>query len=354
MTTAKEKLSHALRHVSFSVPSFLHGLGAGACVIALMGVWMSLRTQDTLERLQAGMPSKTAQIERIEPKPVEKAESVAETVPAEEAAPSYALAHAPIQGLYETMPAGQVPVSNLETGMTPFDAYKKPAELVPGRAPVAIIFLEAGLSESLSKGIIEDLPRDVTLAISPYAAAPGPWMDRARTAGHEVWLTLPLQNDTYPDPDPGPYTILSSASIEQNQDRLMRVLASGAGYAGVITLDNHSFTADNTNIVPVVQQIFGRGLGIIDGRPDRPFFARELASAQSYPHGDTVATLGEDLSPAAVKLALSSVENAALSKGRAIVYAYPTPAIITGVAEWAKTLDTRGLQLAPASALVAQ
>lgn len=343
-----------LRHLTFSMPSFMHGLGGGVCVIALMGAWMALRGDDTLMRIQADMPSKTAIIEHLENDPVEPV-AVAETPP-EEAAPvdANALTRAPVQGLFETTPAGQLPVANLETGMTPFEAYKKPFTPVPGRAPVAIMFIGAGLSESLSAGIVSDLPDNVSVAVCPYSLAPGVWMDKIRAGGHEAWLTLPLQNETYPDPDPGPNTILSSVSLEQNQDRLLKILGSGTGYAGLISLDDHNFTASNTDIVPVLQQIFGRGLAFIDGRPDRPFFGSQIAAAQSYPYGDSDMTIGEDLSPSAAAAALAAAEKIAREKGQALVFVLPTPANIQAVEKWAPTLETRGLQLAPASALVKQ
>lgn len=345
-----------LRRIPFSFPSFLHGLGGGVIVLALLGVWMALRVTDTMERQQAKLPSKTAGIERIiVESPVEEAQAA----PAEEETPAediniHALPKAPIAGIFETTPAGQVPVANLQTGLTPFDAYKKPITPVPGRPMIGIIFLGAGLSESLTRGITEDLPPEISLAVSPYALAPGQWMDQIRDDGHEVWLTLPLQNDTYPEPDPGPNTILSSVSIEQNQDRLMKILASGAGYAGVISLDDHHFTAESTDIVPVLQQIFGRGLAFIDGRPDRPFFGMGLAKTQSYPYADSDMTIGEDTPLPAIKAQLTILEAAATRKGGAIAYVYPTPASIAAIAEWSKTLPDRGLQLAPASALIVQ
>lgn len=356
MTSAAAALSAALtplRRLSFSMPSFIHGLGGGVCVIALMGVWMGLRGDDTLTRIQADRPSKTAIIEHIkaEPKPV----VVVETPKEEEVAvDTHALAKAPIAGLFETSQVGQLPIADLRTGMTPFEAYKKPYTLVPGRPPIAILFVGAGLSESLSAGIVNDLPDTISIAVSPYSLTPGVWLDKIRAGGHEAWLTLPLQNDTYPEPDPGPNTILSSVSLEQNQDRLMKILASGAGYAGLISLDDHNFTAANTHIVPVLQQIFGRGLAFIDGRPDRVFFGADIAASQSYPYADSDMTIGEDLSIAAAAAALARAERIAHEKGQALVYVLPTPANIQAVEKWAPTLETRGLQLAPASALVKQ
>lgn len=355
MDAVLSRLPHLpLNRLPFSMPSFLHGLGGGVCVIALLGTWMALRGDDTRLRVQADMPSKTAIIEWIESKP--ETPVIAEEKPAlEETPPSAnALPRAPVEGLYETVPAGRLPIADLRTGDTPFNVYKKAFTPVPGRPPVAVMFTGAGLSDSLSDGIIADLPDNVSVAVSPYALAPASWMEKIRADGHEVWLTLPLQNDTYPEPDPGPNTILSSVSLEQNQDRLLKILGTGVGYAGLISLDDHNFTADNTHIVPVMQQIFGRGLGFIDGRTDRPFFAADLAKAQSYPYASATLTLGEDLSVDAVKAALASAEKTALERGQAIVFARSTPANIRGVTEWAAGLDARGLQLAPVSALVAQ
>lgn len=344
-----------LHQIRFSTPSFIHGLGGGLCVLALLGMWMSLRAGDTLTRVQENMPAKTAVIEWIKTAPqAPAATQTPDDAATEDIAATSGLIKAPVEGLFEMTPAGQLPIANLQTGQTPFDVYKMPFTPVPGRAPIAVMFLGGGLSESLSAGILADLPAEVSVAISPYALSPASWMDKIRADGHEVWLTLPLQNDTYPEPDPGPNTILSSVSPEQNQDRLMRILASGAGYVGLISLDDHNFTAANTDIIPVMQQIFGRGLAFIDGRPERTFFGADIAKSQSYPYADANMIIGEDVSPNAAKALLARAEMLALEKGQALVFVRPTPATIRAVAEWSPTVDTRGLQLVPPSALVTQ
>jgi hypothetical protein len=350
--TAQEQTSARSLGAVFSLPSFLHGLAGGATVLALIFVWMMIRANDTLQREQAKLPSKTAVIERVEVKAIVPEPVAQETiVPGE---PSKALPRAPIQGLFETRPEGQLPVANLRTGLTPFEAYKRPVTLVPGRPSIGVLFVGAGLSESLTEGILEDLPEDVSLSVSPYATGPGVWMDKIRAAGHEVWLSLPLQNDTYPDSDPGPNTLLNGVSIEQNQGRLFHILASGSGYVGLISMGDHAIKEADANMGPIILQIFGRGLAFVDGRTDRPFFGTTLIASESYPHAQTNAWIGEDVGPQEIQALLGDAERYAQLKGQTIIFAYPAPAAIQAVAAWSKTLEERGLQLAPLSALVTQ
>lgn len=362
----------------FSWSSFLHGLVGCAIVVGLMGVWMAIRESDTLERAQHAVPSKTVIIERTHiEKPVKTIIAPHESDDAQatplsgsdddgventtenntaNAAPANenALPRAPIEGLYETRPEGQLPLANMQTGQTPFSEYKKPAALIPGRPTIAIVFVGGGLSGTLTHSILSDLPEDITLSISPYASGANNWFEQTRAEGHEVWMTLPLQTDMYPDPDPGPYSILSGASMEQNQSRILNLLARGTGYAGLISLPDHSIKSDSPNIEPVIRQIFGRGLAFVDGRTDRPFFAETIARENAYPFGRANAWIGDDQSPAEVKAQLADAERYAQASGQAIVFVSPSPASINAIKTWSETLEARGLQLAPLSALIHQ
>jgi polysaccharide deacetylase 2 family uncharacterized protein YibQ len=364
--TANAKPSMQPGGVVFSMPSFLHGLAGGVTVLGLVAVWMMIRADDTLTRVQEHLPSKTAIIERTEAAPAEQAATHndehpvmggEETAQDAAAAPesANALPRAPIEGLYETLPDGtRLPLANMQTGQRPFDAYKKPATLIPGRPAVAVMFVDGGLSASMTQSIIRTLPESVALSVSPYALDTEGWMNSIRAAGHETWLTLPLQNDTYPDPDPGPKTILSGASLEQNQSRMQMILAGGSGYVGLVSMADHSIEDVEKNMEPVIRQVFGRGLGFIDGRTDRPFFALSIAKDNGYPYAQTNAWITDDMSPTQVSAQLAEIERYAQATGQAMAFVRPSPASIRAVEEWSKTLDDRGLQLVPPSALVHQ
>ena len=102
-------------------------------------------------------------------------------------------------------------------------------------------------------------PERSGLAFSPYVEAAA-WQARARAAGHEALLALPLQPARYPDDDTGPFTILASLSPEQQLDALLRVLATGSGYVAVTGKPAPSLPAPSA-FAPLARALATRGPG---------------------------------------------------------------------------------------------
>ena len=69
------------------------------------------------------------------------------------------------------------------------------------------------------------------------------WSSRARGEGHEILLQVPMEPFDYPDNDPGPQTLLSSLSGEQNVDRMQWLMSRFQGYVGVTNHMGARFTA---------------------------------------------------------------------------------------------------------------
>ena len=105
--------------------------------------------------------------------------------------------------------------------MRPAEAYAQPLKPVPGKpdAPrVALIVGGLGVSASISNDAISKLPGAVTLAFMPYGYDVDHLAGRARRAGHEILLQVPMEPFDYPDNDPGPQTLLTTLSPEQNSN----------------------------------------------------------------------------------------------------------------------------------------
>ena len=100
----------------------------------------------------------------------------------------------------------------------------------------------------------------MTLAFTPYGADP-PSSSSARAAqGHEVLLQIPMEPFDYPDNDPGPQTLLTSANAEQNLDRLHWHLSRFQGYAGIANFMGARFVATDAAMQPVIREAAKRGL----------------------------------------------------------------------------------------------
>ena len=62
------------------------------------------------------------------------------------------------------------------------------------------------------------------------------WRQRARGGKHEVLLQVPMEPFDYPDNDPGPQTLLTTLSADQNIDRLHWLMSRFQGYVGIAEL----------------------------------------------------------------------------------------------------------------------
>lgn len=331
--------------------AFRDGLVCGGIILLLLVVWMTVRSGDTAWKLQEQLPFKAAAIEEAsKQQPVR----VTEEQPGLEGAKSVnALTAAPIEGLFESHEGRQLPIVRIQDDLSPFNAYKRPFQAVAGRPMVSIVVIDFGLSDLLSKSILDNMPPDITLALTPYASEPFKWAAAARAYGHEFWMMLPMQTKEYGGrEDSGPSTLLLNSSEEENRKRLFSIMGLVSGYAGIVSQKDHVFTPNADVNQPVMKQIFGRGLAFAESNPDVPALGLTLAMEDGYPYAQNNFWLDGDLRPEAIDRALGEFELQATRKGKAIAFVRPYPAVMNKVQDWAKGASERGIQIAPLSAMV--
>ena len=119
-------------------------------------------------------------------------------------------------------------------------------------------------SQTSTQEALRVLAPDVTLAFAPYGSSLDRWTQRARTDGHELLLQIPMEPFDYPDNDPGPQTLLTSATSDVNVERLSSFLGRLTNYVGVVNYMGAKFTADDRALSPVVGELATRGLMYLD------------------------------------------------------------------------------------------
>ncbi|MCH8490468.1 MAG: divergent polysaccharide deacetylase family protein [Oceanicaulis sp.] len=254
---------------------------------------------------------------------------------------------APLPGLSEEGPGGPLPVIGPD-GRRPDEAYARAHS--PRTGPVvALIVGGLGMSERLTAQAIETLPPEVTLSFAPYARDLQGWIDRARAAGHEVLIELPMEPFDYPNNDPGPHTLLADASDAENARRLAWLLSRSAGYAGVINYQGARLGAAPAPLSRIFTRLEARGLTMFhDGAGRRPVL--EAAGREAGARlvlADRV--IDSDPSPQAVERRLLELEALALQNGSALGSGFAYPVTVDAAAAWAEDLTRRGYVLAPAS-----
>lgn len=337
-------------------PDFLkslrEGMIAGAVVLLLMAGWMVLRWQDTARNLQEDIPAKTAPISEAPPVNTGTKELDEALQSGRQITP---LPPAPIEGLSEETPDGlSLPMTRISDDLSPFAAYKKPYEPVKGKPMIAFAVVDYGLSDALAHSMIDNLPAEVSFVLSPYAGDPVKWAAAARAYGHEFWLGLPMQGKDFGTGDTGPKTILKNAALEENRKRLFATMTMVQGYAGLVSQKDHVFGANEPDVAPLMEQVFGRGLAFVESNPDIAAFGLGKALEFNYPYGQNNFWLDADLRPDAIDHVLKAAALQATQKGRAIVFLHPYPISVKKMQDWISQAADSGIDVAPLSALIVE
>ncbi|XSC44104.1 divergent polysaccharide deacetylase family protein [Bradyrhizobium sp. RDT10] len=266
--------------------------------------------------------------------------------PGAEPAPAMAIAGID-QRLLEKSRYGMIPV--VADGLKPFTVYAADADRTKAaKMPVvAIVVGGLGVGAAKTADAIMKLPPAVTLAFTPYGADPTKLAERARAQRHEILLQVPMEPFDYPDNDPGPQTLLTTLTPEQNIDRLYWHLSRFQGYAGIANFMGARFTATDTVMQPIIREAAKRGLGYLDDGSSPRSAAQSLTAAQSMPFAKADFTIDAVPTSAEIDRTLVKLETLAKERGLAVGVASALPISIERLAAWIKTLEARGIMLVP-------
>jgi polysaccharide deacetylase 2 family uncharacterized protein YibQ len=254
-----------------------------------------------------------------------------------------ALPQAPIAGFFAPGPGGPLPII-AQDGRTPFQAYARPFAS-NGRPKVALVIGGLGLNARATQAAIETLPPQITLSFVVYAEGLQGWIDAARAHGHEVLLETPMEPLNYPDNDPGPYTLMADAPANETAKKLEWILSRASGYFGLTNYMGSRFLGNEAAYQAFMGAVRGRGLGFID---DGQAGGKTNGGA---PRASAERVIDDQLTGADIDQQLQQLEASALQRGQALGSGFAYPVTLDKVAHWAQSVEQRGYQLAPASAL---
>ncbi len=259
------------------------------------------------------------------------------------------LAPAPDPGLIERSEQGPLPIVGAD-GRKPWQVYARPFDRADKRPRIAVMVTGLGLSGAATEAAINDLSGSVTLVFNPYSQRLDEWIQRSRAAGHEVFLSLPMEPLNYPRLDPGPHTLLVALDSKQNLQRLQWVLSRVAGYVGTVSAAGSRFTTSKSDLLPVLDALNHRGLMFVDAR------STDRSIAGSLAQGDRPAARFRRYraGPAGLPRRHRSASGAARDPGaaerrRGRPPATPIPSPSSALALWIPTLEGKGIALAPVS-----
>ncbi len=252
---------------------------------------------------------------------------------------------APDLDLVDASPSGPLPRISAD-GRLPLLTYRRPFNPSDKRPKVGIIIAGLGPQTDATNATFH-LPAAFSLSFSPYAEDLPSLFERARLAGHEVLLELPMEPVDYPANDPGPYTLRASGTVDANIERLTWILSRAPGYfavTGAAGAFGGSQEAD-----PIVEAIASKGVGLIEIDGDR---LGNQAEEAGLAYMSTLQWIDETPSVEAIDQALADLEAKAKAEGTAIGVAEAYPITLQRLVVWSAELDGRGIALVPASTIL--
>ncbi|WP_051330544.1 divergent polysaccharide deacetylase family protein [Niveispirillum irakense] len=241
------------------------------------------------------------------------------------------------------------PVPPPPAGVPAWRHYAVQAPAADGRPRIVIVIDDMGLDRRRSDKVV-GLPGPLTLAWLPYARDLGTQTAQAHGGGHELIVHMPMEPSG--KENPGPNALFTQLGETELRQRLAHNLSAFSGFVGINNHMGSRFTADSTGMAVVLSELSGRGLLFLDSRTTADSKAASLASHYQVPMQARDVFLDHVQTPEAVAKALAQVESIARRKGSAIAIGHPHDVTIAALTRWLPTLEAKGFQLVPLTAVV--
>ena len=206
-----------------------------------------------------------------------------------------------------------------------------------------------GIGQSATANAIDKLPAPVTLAFAPYGGDLERQVARAREAGHEVMLQVPMEPFDYPDNDPGPHTLMAQGKPAENLDRLHWAMSRFPGYVGLVNFMGGRLTADEAALAPILREVGARGLGFLDDGSSARSQVAAVAARLRVPGLRADLVLDGVPRSDQIDRELARLEEIATKRGLAVATASALPLTVERIARWSRELESRNILLVPVS-----
>lgn len=257
---------------------------------------------------------------------------------------------APIPELQEKEGNSYLPKIS-EAGVEAWEVYKRPFILKNGDK-ISFIVYGLGLKKEETELAISKLPPEVTLSFSPYADNLEEQISKAREAGHETMIDLPLQSNDFPAIDGGPDTIVINSTPEENIAKLENILKDSGAFIGVIGINGEALFSRSDVLKPIYESLFSRGLLFLSTNPSL------LLPSISEDHGGFISSdifFSDNMFYPAIENNFNLLEKISRSQGHGLMVLAPTKILLDSINKWQEKNEQRGSHkfiLVPVSALV--
>lgn len=216
---------------------------------------------------------------------------------------------------------------------------------------VAIVIDDLGYDLAFAERLLQ-LDASISFSILPELRYSKQIAIRAKELNRDVLLHLPMEPNDYPSKNPGPGALLSSMSLQELEEQLLKNLDAIPYLGGINNHMGSKLTEDEKIMNLVMGKIKSRGLFFLDSRTSPKTVAYKIAKKYSVKAAERNIFLDnkgdiEMISNQIIKLGEIAMEN-----GFAIGIGHPYHNTLVALQQTIPKLKERGIKIAPVSQLV--
>jgi len=218
------------------------------------------------------------------------------------------------------------------------------------RPAIAIVIDDVGLDTKRSLRTL-DLPPAVTLAFLPYSPPVAMQARSAAAKGHELMVHLPMEPQGM-RANPGPNYLGVDHTAEELRKRIAANLDAFDGYAGVNNHMGSAFTSYAPGMKIFMHELKKRNVFFLDSKtaPESVAEGAAIEAGIHTTHRDVFLDHYEDVDH--VLASLEQVERVARKAGSAVAIGHPKDVTLDALMQWLPTLEEKGFDLIPMSAMI--
>jgi len=224
----------------------------------------------------------------------------------------------------------------------------------PGPRPrMAIIIDDLGGDLSSARALLA-IDLQLTFSVMPDVGKSREVAELAHSRKREVMLHIPMEPRSYPVADPGDTALFNNMTSQDVQQRMLDYLRQVPHVVGGNNHMGSAFTENEAGMAVVVGVLREKGLFFIDSRTSNRSVAAGAAEGAGIPFGARDVFLDNVRDVEAISREIHKLAGLARRKGQAIGICHPYPETIEALAREAGILRRQGIEVVPASKLVAR
>ncbi len=233
-----------------------------------------------------------------------------------------------------------------------YDEFEKIPPVRP-RPRVAIIIDDLGQDLATARDLL-DINLQLTFSVMPHTENARQVAELAHRRGREVMLHIPMEPINYPVADPGADALFVGMSRKTVQEKVRSYLQQVPHVAGANNHMGSRYTEVQPDMSAVLDVLRSKQLFFVDSRTS----ARSVAAGAARQAGVSFAArdvfLDNVRDVEAIAREVRKLAGLARRRGQAIGICHPYPQTIAALRREAGLLRSQGVEVVPASSLVAE